>query len=104
MRCDKYMLTNPNQVIARDLNGSSLESFWAGMSFVLTSILLQPLSTSCSDIFGRNPILYICIGVFGLGAIVFGTANLMKVLTISRAIQGIGGGALEPFRRSSSPI
>ena len=88
-------LTNPNQIIARDLNGSSLESFWAGISFLLTSVLFQPLSTSCSDIFGRKPILYICIGVFGLGAIVFGTASSMKILIISRAIQGIGGGGLE---------
>ena len=88
-------LTCPNQIVARELNGSSLESFWAGIAFLLTSVLFQPLSTSCSDIFGRKPVLYICIGIFGLGAIVFGTARSMKVLIISRAIQGIGGGGLE---------
>ena len=90
-----YKLTNPNQIVARDLNGSSLGSFWAGISFLLTSVLFQPLSTSCSDIFGRKPVLYICIGVFGLGAIVFGTARSMNSLIIGRAIQGIGGGGLE---------
>ena len=90
-----HELTNPKQIVARDLDGSSLESFWAGISFLLTSVLFQPLITSCSDIFGRKPILYICIGVFGLGAIVFGTARSMKILIIGRAIQGIGGGGLE---------
>lgn len=88
-------LTDPNQIVARELNGSSLESFWVGIAFLLTSVLFQPISTSCSDIFGRKPILYICIGIFGLGAIVFGTARSMKVLIISRALQGIGGGGLE---------
>lgn len=83
------------QIVAKDLGGTSLESFWAGIAFLLTSALFQPVCTSCSDIFGRKPILYICIGIFGVGSIVFGIARSMKVLILGRTIQGIGGGGLE---------
>ncbi|KAI9715087.1 MAG: hypothetical protein M1812_006205 [Candelaria pacifica] len=82
-------------IVAKDLDGTSLESFWAGISFLLASIVFQPVCTSCSDIFGRKPVLYVCIGVFGLGSILFGIARNMGVLILGRTIQGVGGGGLE---------
>lgn len=72
-----------------------MQSFWAGISFLLTSVLFQPIHTILSDIVGRKPVLYVCILFFGLGAIVFGAAKNMTVLIVGRALQGIGGGGLE---------
>ncbi|KAI9695785.1 MAG: hypothetical protein M1836_006051 [Candelina mexicana] len=82
-------------IVAKDLDGTSLESFWAGISFLLASVVFQPVCTSCSDIFGRKPVLYVCIGFFGLGSILFGIAQNMGVLILGRTIQGVGGGGLE---------
>jgi hypothetical protein len=39
--------------------------------------------------------LYACIGIFGIGAIIFGVGKSMNVLIIGRAVQGVGGGGLE---------
>ncbi|KAI4233778.1 MAG: hypothetical protein LQ349_004211 [Xanthoria aureola] len=81
--------------VVKDLGGTTLQSFWAGISFLLTSVLFQPIHTILSDIIGRKPVLYVCILFFGLGAIVFGAAKNMTVLIVGRALQGIGGGGLE---------
>ncbi|KAI4199273.1 MAG: hypothetical protein LQ350_004733 [Teloschistes chrysophthalmus] len=81
--------------VVKDIGGTTLQSFWAGISFLLTSVLFQPIHTILSDIIGRKPVLYVCILFFGLGAIIFGSAKNMTVLIIGRAFQGIGGGGLE---------
>ncbi|WEW58148.1 hypothetical protein PRK78_003615 [Emydomyces testavorans] len=82
-------------IIARDLKGTTLESFCAGVSFLLTSVLFQPVHTALSDIFGRKQILYLCIVLFGLGSLVIGFSKCMTTLIAGRAIQGTGGGGLE---------
>ncbi|KAI9817372.1 MAG: hypothetical protein M1832_004679 [Thelocarpon impressellum] len=92
---DATILSIALPVIAADLKATSLESFWAGISFLLTTVLFQPISTICSDIFGRKLVLYVCIGIFGAGSIIVGCAQNMTVLIAGRTIQGVGGGGLE---------
>ncbi len=83
------------QVIAEDLHATTLESFWAGISFLLTSVLSLPVHTIFSDIFGRKQVLYYCMVFFGTGSIIIGAVPKMMVLIAGRTIQGIGGGGLE---------
>lgn len=83
------------QLIAQDLNATTLLSFWAGISFLLASVAFLPVHTAFSDIFGRKPILYACILIFAVGAVVVGTAKNGATLVIGRTIQGVGGGGLE---------
>ncbi|EAS35857.3 uncharacterized protein CIMG_01211 [Coccidioides immitis RS] len=82
-------------IIAKELGGTTLESFCAGVSFLLTSILFQPVHTALSDIFGRKQILYCCIVLFGVGSLIIGFSRDMKTLIAGRAVQGVGGGGLE---------
>jgi hypothetical protein len=42
--------------IAQELNGTAIEAFWAGTSFLLTSTVFQPTFASMSNIFGRKPV------------------------------------------------
>ncbi|KAJ5634915.1 hypothetical protein N7528_002757 [Penicillium herquei] len=56
-------------VITRDLSGSTLTAFWANISFTVAVVVIQPIYTSVSDIFG--------------------------LLIVGRVIQGLGGGGLD---------
>jgi MFS family permease len=81
-------------IMAKVLKGSSLEAFWTGTSFLLTSTVFQPVLGSFSGIFGRKPIIYFSLILFGIGAIVAAVAHSFTVVLVGRAIQGIGGGGI----------
>ncbi|CAG7558287.1 unnamed protein product [Fusarium equiseti] len=81
--------------IANELNGSSLESFWANLSYTLCGLVMQPVWASISDAFGRKPPLYACIGLFFIGSIVFAVAQNMKTVIVGRVLQGFGGGGID---------
>ncbi|ESZ96710.1 MFS transporter [Sclerotinia borealis F-4128] len=80
--------------IAEDLGGSTLESFWASMSYILLVVLTQPLYTTFSDIFGRKPLLLAAFFFFGVGSLTFALAQNMTTIVAGRALQGLGGGGL----------
>ncbi|THH28362.1 hypothetical protein EUX98_g5826 [Antrodiella citrinella] len=63
--------------ITADLNGA--DTFvWVGSAYALSSTAILPLSGSLANIFGRKPIMLICIAFFAL----------------ARTVQGIGGGGI----------
>ncbi|KAF2099620.1 MFS general substrate transporter [Rhizodiscina lignyota] len=80
--------------MARVLNGTAIEAFWAGTSFLLTSTVFQPPIGAFSHIFGRKPMIYVSLVFFGAGAIVAALANNFTVILVGRTIQGIGGGGV----------
>ncbi|KAK1623177.1 major facilitator superfamily domain-containing protein [Colletotrichum phormii] len=81
--------------IANDLQGSSLESFWASLSYTLCGLAMQPVWASISDTFGRKPPLYVCIALLFLGSITFAVAQNMKTIIVGRVLQGFGGGGID---------
>ncbi|KAF5017867.1 hypothetical protein F66182_10162 [Fusarium sp. NRRL 66182] len=81
--------------IANDLKGSSLESFWANLSYTLCGLVMQPVWASISDAYGRKPPLYVCIALFLVGSIVFAVAQNMRTIIIGRVLQGFGGGGID---------
>jgi MFS family permease len=81
-------------IMAKLLHGSAIEGFWAGTSFLLTSTIFQPVLGSFSSIFGRMPIVWISLALFGIGAIVAATSNDFTSILAGRSIQGIGGGGI----------
>ncbi|MCJ1281814.1 hypothetical protein MMC26_001137 [Xylographa opegraphella] len=81
-------------IIAQDLNGTAIQAFWIGTSYLLTSAVVQPTYASLSHIFGRQPLLLTALTLFTLGAIVAGVAHNVATLIAGRCIQGIGGGGI----------
>ncbi|PGH36810.1 hypothetical protein GX50_00267 [[Emmonsia] crescens] len=81
--------------IAREFNASAYQSFWSGISFLLTAVLSQPIHTAVSAIFGSKEILYLCLLYSAIGSIVTGFSKSIDVLIAGRALQGFGGGSLE---------
>jgi MFS family permease len=61
-------------------------------SFSIMQLLTAPLWGRVSDRFGRRPVLLIGLGAAGIAYIVFGLANSVWLLLLSRAVQGAGGG------------
>ncbi|KAL9468331.1 hypothetical protein ACSS6W_010025 [Trichoderma asperelloides] len=81
--------------IAEQLHGTTLQSFWAGIAFLLATVITQPLYTSMSDIYGRKPLFQIAFFLFTVGSIVFGLAPNMPAIISGRLIQGLGGGGMD---------
>ncbi|CAI6083860.1 unnamed protein product [Clonostachys chloroleuca] len=80
--------------ITSQLNGTTFESFWAGIAFMLGVAVTQPIYVSLSDTLGRKPPLHVSMALFAVGAIVFAVAKNMATLIAGRLIQGLGGGGL----------
>lgn len=78
--------------IAQALNGTAIEAFWAGTSFLLASTVFQPNFASFSHIFGRMPVIIAAITLFMAGVFMAALAKDFSVLLAGRTIQGIGGG------------
>lgn len=81
-------------IMAKSLGGTAIEAFWAGTSFLLTSTVFQPIIGNLSHIFGRKPLVFVSLTLFGTGAIVAALSKNFTVVLVGRSIQGIGGGGI----------
>ena len=89
------MLTQVStQIVSQKLNGTAIEAFWSGTSFLLCSTIFQPSFASFSHIFGRKPLIMVALAFFLAGSVVAAVANSFGVLLIGRSLQGSGGGGL----------
>ena len=82
------------KTLSRDLNGTSIETFWAGTSYLLANAVFLPFLGALSDIFGRQSILIFSLVMFTAGTIICCTSRAFPQLLCGRAIQGVGGGGL----------
>ncbi|MFE4966532.1 MFS transporter [Streptomyces sp. NPDC056660] len=78
-------------VAARELHGVSLYAF-AFSGYFTTSLFAMVLAGQWSDRSGPLGALTTGIGAFAAGLVVAGTAQVMWVFILGRAVQGFGGG------------
>lgn len=76
------------------LNGTSIDAFWAGTSYLLSSAIFQPVIASISERFGRQQLLLCSLTFFTAGTVLCAAANDFTVMLTGRSIQGIGGGGI----------
>ncbi|KAI1386774.1 MFS general substrate transporter [Hypoxylon trugodes] len=81
--------------IASELHATTLESFWAGISYLLGVVVSQPLYASVSNVFGRKPPLYVAFVFLIAGTLTFALAKNMESIVAGRVLQGLGGGGLD---------
>ncbi|PMD33262.1 MFS general substrate transporter [Hyaloscypha variabilis F] len=81
-------------IIAKKLNGTAIEAFWSGTSFMLTSTVFQPSYASFSHIFGRKPLVFVALTFFSVGAIIAAVSKNFAVMLVGRSLQGIGAGGM----------
>ncbi|KAK8118867.1 uncharacterized protein PG998_003493 [Apiospora kogelbergensis] len=74
--------------LALELDGSTIDAFWAGTSYLLACAVFQPFIAALSDIFGRKEMLF--------SSVVFFTAGTALCAPSPRTLllQGIGGGGI----------
>ncbi|OAG12788.1 MFS general substrate transporter [Paraphaeosphaeria sporulosa] len=77
------------------LNGTTIEAFWASIAFMLAVAVVQPIYVTVSDVLGRRIPLFAGLALFSTGAVVFALAQNMRTAIAGRVLQGLGGGGLD---------
>jgi len=84
--------------ISHDM-GPGPQSSWVATSFLLASIICQPLYGQLADIWGRRHLMMIAVVIFGAGSAVAGLAHHIGVLGSWQGHSGVGiGGGLISLR------
>ena len=69
---------------------------WVFSSFLLTQTATTVVFGKLADQYGRKPVLLCGIAAFLVGSVLCGLAWSMPSLIVSRLVQGIGAGAIQP--------
>jgi DHA2 family multidrug resistance protein len=86
--------------IAGSLSATTDEATWVLTSYLVANAVILPTSSWFSLRFGRRNFLLTCIVIFTLASIACGAATNLGMILISRALQGAGGGALQPLSQA----
>jgi EmrB/QacA subfamily drug resistance transporter len=93
---DNTIVATAMGTIIGELGG--LDKFvWVTSAYMVAEMAGMPIFGKLSDMYGRKRFFVFGILVFMLGSVLCGTAHSIVELSIYRAIQGIGGGALVPI-------
>ncbi len=86
--------------IAGNLGATQDESTWVLTSYLVANAVILPASAWFSSFFGRKRFLVACTILFTLSSLTCGIATSMPMLVISRVMQGLGGGAMQPLAQA----
>src|SRR5688572_2488296 len=70
---------------------------WVFSAYLLTSTASVPIWGRLSDLYGRRRMYLLGVAVFLIGSVASGASTSMFTLIASRAIQGLGAGAIIPL-------
>ncbi|KXX82064.1 hypothetical protein MMYC01_200939 [Madurella mycetomatis] len=91
---DATILPPALPTLASSLNGTAIETFWAGSSFLLANAVFVPFLGAVSDLFGRQAVLLFSVTMFTAGTIVACLATSFTTLLCGRTIQGVGAAGI----------
>ncbi|WP_018685988.1 MFS transporter [Actinokineospora enzanensis] len=80
--------------IVEQVGGTGSWYTWLVTAYLLTSSISVPIYGRFSDLYGRRTLLLTGLALFLAGSLACGLADSMQVLIVSRAVQGLGAGAL----------
>jgi DHA2 family multidrug resistance protein len=86
--------------IAGSLSATTDEATWVLTSYLVANAIILPASGWFSLRFGRRNFLLFCIMLFTISSFACGAANSLGFILVARAIQGAGGGALQPLSQA----
>jgi DHA2 family multidrug resistance protein len=86
--------------IAGSLSATNDQATWVLTSYLVANAIILPASSWFSLKFGRKRFLITCIVIFTISSFACGAATSLALILIARAVQGAGGGALQPLSQS----
>src|SRR6185312_7119003 len=92
---DSTIIATAVPSIVRDIGGFP-QFPWLFSIYLLAQAVSVPVYGKLADLFGRKPVILFGIGLFLLGSVLCGAAWSMGALIGSRALQGLGAGAIAP--------
>lgn len=86
--------------IAGSVSATNDEATWVLTSYLVANAVVLPASSWFSLRFGRKRFLITCIIIFTISSFACGSATSLGMILIARAVQGAGGGALQPLSQA----
>jgi DHA2 family multidrug resistance protein len=86
--------------IAGDLGASYDDSTWVLTSYLAANAIVLPVSGWLAEVIGRKRYFLLSLIVFTVSSLLCGLAPTLPLLLLFRAIQGIGGGGLQPMAQA----
>lgn len=90
---DQTIVATALPTVVADLGGAGHQS-WVVTSYLLASTITTAVVGKLGDLFGRKAVFQTAIVFFFVGSVLCGLSTSMSMLVASRALQGIGGGAI----------
>src|SRR5215468_3550708 len=86
--------------IAGGLAASNDQSTWVLTSYLAANAIVLPISGWLATRFGRKRFFLVCIALFTVSSVLCGAALSLGLLIFFRALQGAGGGGLQPMAQA----
>ncbi|HQT60418.1 MAG TPA: DHA2 family efflux MFS transporter permease subunit [Acidiphilium sp.] len=86
--------------IAGSLAVSPDESTWVLTSYLVSNSIILPITGWLQEVVGRKRLFLICVALFTASSVLCALSTSLSMLIISRVLQGIGGGGLQPVTQS----
>ncbi len=86
--------------IAGGLGASNDESTWVLTSYLAANAIVLPMGAWFSNVLGRKRFFMACLVVFTVSSVLCGTASSLGAIILFRALQGAGGGGLQPMAQA----
>jgi DHA2 family multidrug resistance protein len=86
--------------IAGSVSATNDEATWVLTSYLVANAVILPASGWFSIKFGRKRFLITCIAIFTVSSFFCGAATSLGLILLARAVQGAGGGALQPLSQA----
>jgi MFS transporter, DHA2 family, multidrug resistance protein len=86
--------------IGGGLGVSNDDSTWVLTSYLVSNAIVLPISGWLAVNFGRKRFFLLCLALFTLSSMLCGMATSFGLLLFFRALQGMGGGGLQPMAQA----
>jgi EmrB/QacA subfamily drug resistance transporter len=76
----------------RDFGASASDIAWLVTAYLLVASIATPIFGRLGDMFGKQRLLAISLGLFAAGSVVCAFADALMPMIVGRGLQGLGGG------------
>ena len=86
--------------VAGGLGASYDDSTWVLTSYLAANAIVLPISGWLAELIGRKRYFMMSLAIFTVSSLLCGLAPNLPLLLLFRAVQGIGGGGLQPMAQA----